>query len=131
MFDNYSKAVDWNERKVNLMLWDTAGQEDFERLRVVSYTMTDVFIICFKINSKHSFQNTENKWFPELKKFAPDAPIILCGTQGDYRVEGKEDDSVFFTIFFENVFANVWFGILSVNYVLFIFVILNNFVDVE
>lgn len=70
---------------VSLGLWDTAGQEDYDRLRPLSYPQTDVFLICFSVTSPSSFENVTSKWYPEIKHHCPDAPMILVGTKIDLR----------------------------------------------
>jgi len=72
-------------KPVNLGLWDTAGQEDYDRLRPLSYPQTDVFLIAFSIISQHSFDNVKSKWFPEIQHHAPNVPLILVGTKSDLR----------------------------------------------
>jgi len=80
-----SANVTVDGKPCNLRLWDTAGLEKYDRLRPLSYFQTDVFIICFSLVSHASFQNVENKWSPEIRRYAPDAPIILVGTKLDLR----------------------------------------------
>ena len=71
--------------QVELALWDTAGQEDYDRLRSLSYPDTDVILMCFSIDSPDSLENIPEKWTPEVKHFCPNVPIILVGTKKDLR----------------------------------------------
>jgi len=89
VFDNYSAPMVCDGVPVSLGLWDTAGQEDYDRLRPLSYPQTDVFLICFSVVSPSSFENVTSKWCPEIKHHCADAPILLIGTKIDLR-EDKE-----------------------------------------
>ncbi|KAL0386869.1 UNVERIFIED_CONTAM: Rac-like GTP-binding protein ARAC3 [Sesamum radiatum] len=79
VFDNFSANVVVDGSTVNLGLWDTAGQEDYNRLRPLSYRGADVFILAFSLISKASYENVSKKWIPELRHYAPGVPIILVG----------------------------------------------------
>lgn len=89
VFDNYSASVMVDSRPITLGLWDTAGQEDYDRLRPLSYPQTDVFLICFALDGATSFENVRNKWIPEIQHHAPGVPFILVGTKLDLRNDAK------------------------------------------
>ncbi|CAH1780801.1 unnamed protein product [Owenia fusiformis] len=89
VFDNYTASLTVDTVPVNLGLWDTAGQEDYDRLRPLSYPQTDVFLVCFSVISPSSFENVNTKWMPEIKHHCPEAPVLLIGTKIDLR-ENKE-----------------------------------------
>ncbi|MES1911974.1 MAG: Rho GTPase protein rac1, variant 3 [Cercozoa sp. M6MM] len=97
-----------NGKPISLNLWDTAGQEDYDRLRPLSYPNTDVMLVCFSVTSRSSFENVSAKWYvppppsasissnlvqsmglcyriPEVRHHCPRTPLLLVGTKTDLR----------------------------------------------
>ena len=64
-----------------------AGQEDYDRLRPLSYPDTDVILMCFSIDSPDSLENIPEKWTPEVRHFCPTVPIVLVGNKKDLRFD--------------------------------------------
>ncbi|KAI8073993.1 GTP-binding protein rho1 [Gongronella butleri] len=86
VFENYIATVQLeNGRTVELALWDTAGQEEYDRLRPLSYPETNVILICFAIDQPTSFANVQDRWLPEVTHFCQDVPKLLIGTKSDLR----------------------------------------------
>ncbi|XP_057373040.1 ras-related C3 botulinum toxin substrate 1-like isoform X2 [Daphnia carinata] len=77
-----------------LNIWDTAGQEDFDRLRMLSYPNTDVFVVCYAVNCRNSFTNLTAKWIPEITKHYPNAPFIVVGTKVDVRHASESEEDI-------------------------------------
>lgn len=61
VFDNYRVPIEIDGRILELNVWDTAGQDDYVRVRHLSYTDTDIFMLCFSIDSQESFNCIEDK----------------------------------------------------------------------
>jgi len=61
VFDTYNVTVMVRDKPYILGLFDTAGQEDYDRLRVLSYPQTNVFLVCFSVVLPTSLRNVEEK----------------------------------------------------------------------
>ncbi|CAL1277647.1 unnamed protein product [Larinioides sclopetarius] len=85
VFENYVADIEVDGKMVELALWDTAGQEGYDRLRPLSYPDTNVILICFSIDCPDSLENIPEKWNPEVKHFCPDVPVIVVGNKKDVR----------------------------------------------
>lgn len=85
VFENYVTDCRVDGRSVQLALWDTAGQEDYERLRPLAYSRSHVILIGFSVDSPDSLENVRHKWIDEAREQCPDVPIILVGLKKDLR----------------------------------------------
>ncbi|MEE6513021.1 hypothetical protein FKM82_020442, partial [Ascaphus truei] len=94
ILENYVADIEVDGKRVELMLWDTAGQEDYDRLRPLSYPHTDVIVMCFSIASPASLGNIIEKWTPEVKRLCPNVPIILVGNKKDLRNDEQNRSAV-------------------------------------
>ena len=74
--------------EVGTHLWDTAGEEEYARIRTLSYPNTDVFVLMFSVVGQSSFVNVKERWVVELRQHRPKTPILLVGTKSDLR--GKQ-----------------------------------------
>ena len=94
--DGYAPTIwdsyDSEGTSVKLSIYDTAGEEDYDRIRPRSYPGTNVFIVCYAINDPASYSNVSQKWIPEIQKHCPTASIIVVGTKNDLR--DNEDENI-------------------------------------
>ncbi|KIY71131.1 ras-domain-containing protein [Cylindrobasidium torrendii FP15055 ss-10] len=86
VFDNYVAEIRLDEKPVQLALWDTAGQEEYERLRPMSYSKSHVILIAFAIDTPDSLENVETKWIVEVRSICgATIPVLLVGCKADLR----------------------------------------------
>ncbi|ROW05025.1 hypothetical protein VSDG_00654 [Cytospora chrysosperma] len=85
VFENYVTDCRVDGKSVQLALWDTAGQEDYERLRPLAYSKAHVILIAFSVDTPDSLDNVKHKWIEEATEKCPGVPIILVGLKKDLR----------------------------------------------
>lgn len=85
VFENYVEMVQVDDQQVELSLWDTAGQEEFDRLRSLSYADTHVVMICFSVDSPVSLENVSTKWIQEVNDNCSGVKVILVALKCDLR----------------------------------------------
>ncbi|KAJ5336531.1 Small GTPase superfamily Ras type [Penicillium brevicompactum] len=78
---------------VELSLWDTAGQEEFDRLRALSYEDTHVLMLCFSVDSPDSFENVSSKWIAEINENCPGVRVVLTALKCDLRKDEDLNDN--------------------------------------
>jgi len=86
IFENYVAEIRLDGKAVQLALWDTAGQEEYERLRPLSYSKAHVILIAFAIDTPDSLENVTVKWIEEVRSICgPQVPVLLVGCKADLR----------------------------------------------
>jgi len=68
--------------RVNLQVWDTAGQEKFRTITSGYYRGANGVVIVFDITNKHSFDNVK-RWFTDAQRVVTDGVIIIVGNKND------------------------------------------------
>ncbi|EHB12179.1 Rho-related GTP-binding protein RhoD [Heterocephalus glaber] len=85
VFERHGVNLQMKGKSVHLQIWDTAGQDDYDRLRPLFYPDASVLLLCFDVTSPNSFENIFNRWYPEVTHFCKGVPIIVVGCKTDLR----------------------------------------------
>ncbi|EGG25293.1 hypothetical protein DFA_03542 [Cavenderia fasciculata] len=91
VIDVTSVVIMQDNNAYTLELWDSAGHQDYDGLRPLSYPNTDVFFVCFSITSPSSFDYVSEKWIPEIQTTYK-IPILLVGNKLDLRDDKQTID---------------------------------------
>lgn len=96
--DNFVKVVEFEDGKsASLALWDTAGQDDYDTIRPLSYRETDLILICYAIENRKNMENIESKWLSEIKNYCPNAKLFLIALKKDLRFDPEVNKSTLVT----------------------------------
>ncbi|XP_077163767.1 rho-related GTP-binding protein RhoF isoform X2 [Paroedura picta] len=90
VFEKYTCSITVGKKEVLLHLYDTAGQEDYDRLRPLSYQGTSVVLVCYDVMNPTSFDNVLIKWSHEVSHFCQGTPIVLVGCKTDLRKDKEQ-----------------------------------------
>ncbi|KAG4424585.1 hypothetical protein IFR04_002295 [Cadophora malorum] len=93
VFENYVHDIFVDNVHIELSLWDTAGQEEFDRLRSLSYDDTHAIMLCFSVDSKDSLENVESKWVGEIAENCQGVKLVLVALKCDLREQNADDDA--------------------------------------
>lgn len=85
LFEGNTHIIEVDSKRIELLLIDTAGQEEYARLRVLGYPNTQVVLICFAFDSPDSLTCVLDKWAPEVKHYCHNVPILLIANKRDLR----------------------------------------------
>ncbi|XP_013401883.1 cdc42 homolog [Lingula anatina] len=86
VLDSYTARVSVDGRPYVLELIDSAGQDDYQHIRMLSYKSVDIFLVCYSVVDPASFNNLKDKWIPEMKHYGPQGtPFVVVGAQADLR----------------------------------------------
>ncbi|KAF6222968.1 hypothetical protein HO133_001019 [Letharia lupina] len=92
VFENYVHDIFVDNVHIELSLWDTAGQEEFDRLRSLSYDDTHTIMLCFSVDSKDSLENVESKWVGEIAENCQGVKLVLVALKCDLRERGGDEE---------------------------------------
>ncbi|NXL53898.1 RHOF protein, partial [Podilymbus podiceps] len=81
----YTASFQVGDKPPPIHLWDTAGQEDYDRPPPLSYSATQVVLTPPDVTSPNSYDNVPPKWYPEVNHFCKGVPVLLVGCKTDLR----------------------------------------------
>ncbi|GFR12382.1 ras-like GTP-binding protein rhoA [Trichonephila clavata] len=85
IYKEYQTEVEVDGQKIPIVLWTVPAQEDYNTTRIIVYDYSKAVILCYAIDNPTSLQNACERWYPEIKNFIPNVPVVLVGNKLDLR----------------------------------------------
>jgi Ras-related C3 botulinum toxin substrate 1 len=89
-FDTFEVMFSFDNNDVKLVIWNTAGNDEYAQIRPLSYPETDAFILFFSVMDPESLESIKTTYYPEIVRCCPQTPYILVGTEIEGRLGSKE-----------------------------------------
>ncbi|XP_078062267.1 rho-related GTP-binding protein RhoF-like [Mustelus asterias] len=80
--DIFSADFNCDSFQLEINLWDTAGEHDYDRLRPLCYNGTNVVLVCYDVTNPNSFQHVLSR----IRQLCPGIPMILVACKTDLRM---------------------------------------------
>ena len=82
---SYSKKeIVYEDKTIQLDLWDTAGQEQYRSLGKHFYKDSFIVILVYNITVKSSFDNLKNVWLDDITNFGEEYKVLaIVGNKSD------------------------------------------------
>ncbi|RZB66641.1 ras-related protein Rab-21 [Asbolus verrucosus] len=78
-----NKKLNIEGKRINLAIWDTAGQEKFHALGPIYYRSSNGAVLVYDITDEDSFQKVKS-WVKELRKIlGADICLVIAGNKTD------------------------------------------------
>ena len=84
----FAKEIERNDKKIKLLLWDTAGQEVFRSFTKNFLRGAKLVVIVYDVSSIQSFNSIES-WLSEVKTGTNESVVVVTGNKSD--LENKLD----------------------------------------
>jgi len=89
IFENRTKHIEIDGKRIELALWDTAGQEEYDQIRILAYKNVDMILLLFSFDLQFSLQNCSERWIEEIRQYNGNVPVILVAAKSD--LKGEKD----------------------------------------
>ena len=73
----------FENKMLDFMIWDLAGQKFFQRVRKYYYTGAKAAFIMYDISRRETFTTRIKSWFEDIRNVIPNIPIVLVGNKRD------------------------------------------------
>ena len=78
------KKITYENKEIELKIWDTPGNEKFRKVNKFFYKDSDIIIFVYDITNKNSFENIKNIWYKDVQQYCEKKPMIfILGNKSD------------------------------------------------
>ncbi|KAH0795648.1 small GTP-binding protein [Histomonas meleagridis] len=87
---SFITSINLAGEKINLHIWDTAGQECYQSLSRTFYRNSNVALVCYDTQR----EDTIEMWISRVREQVPDCKILLVTTKVDMLTQDQQIDCV-------------------------------------